>query len=117
MKCEHCPILDGHCVAERPGHAFACAMAARGSEAELRWIADASGRTPVITEPTPVMADEAPVATPPADFAALRNATQLGSKNCWFSERDAGCGCNGLQCHLLDRRITIYDCVACLARW
>jgi hypothetical protein len=49
------------------------------------------------------------------DFAALRNATKLGSKNCWFSDR--GCGCDGLQCHLLKRRINIYDCVKCLARW
>lgn len=54
---------------------------------------------------------------PPADFAALRNAARLGSKNCWFSERDAGCGCAGLQCHLLGRRINIYDCVKCLDRW
>lgn len=111
-KCQHCPAV-GPCVAEKPGHAFACAMAARGTESERLWIASQSeGYTPPSQPPQP------PPAEPPkADYAALRNATKLGSKNCWFSERDAGCGCNGLQCHLLGRRITIYDCVKCLDRW
>lgn len=53
----------------------------------------------------------------PVGFDELRNATKLGSKNCWFAEHDAGCGCNGLQCHLLGRPINIYDCVECLRRW
>jgi hypothetical protein len=109
-RCGHCPVV-GPCVAEKPGHGFACAMAARGSEAELLWIASQSdGYTPPPLPPQPEP-------TPAVDFAALRNATKLGSKNCWFSEHDAGCGCNGLQCHLLGRRINIYDCVKCLARW
>lgn len=56
-------------------------------------------------------------ATPPASFSEVRNATKLGSARCWFSERDAGCGCSGLNCHLLGRRINIHDCVECLRRW
>lgn len=50
-KCPTCPIV-GPCVAETPGHAFACKLAV-GSEAERRWVAEASqGVQPTPSKPS-----------------------------------------------------------------
>lgn len=111
-KCIKCPVREGGCIAASPGWSFACKLA-EGTDSERKFVVDRSA----IDAGTFVVVVPEPQGPPPADFAALRNATKLGSKNCWFSEHDAGCGCNGLQCHLLGRRINIYDCVKCLARW
>jgi hypothetical protein len=114
MKCERCPVKLGPCVGERASHAFACKMAAGGGAAELRWVVDESMGSPAV--PT-LAATAGPPVRHAVSHAELRNATRLGSKNCWFAEHAPGCGCDGLSCHLLGRRISIYDCVQCLEKW
>jgi hypothetical protein len=100
------------------------AVIARDGHERYRWLtsddnpdeASREGYRRIVAEKAAGTPHVEPV-QPAHDFAELRNATKLGSAQCWFSERDAGCGCDGLQCHLLGRRINIYDCVACLKKW
>lgn len=91
-KCEHCPIKRGECVGERPSHAFACGMAARGSPAELTWIAGASNVELPAPPPTPSLAAKAVgLVKAAAAFAASGFATVDRAE---FDRRHAICeGC------------------------
>jgi hypothetical protein len=41
-------------------------------------------------------------------------AARLGFQKCWFSTKDSDCGCSGVRCHLLERIVSLDDCVRCL---
>jgi hypothetical protein len=57
-KCPNCPIA-GSCVAERPGHEFACKFA-NGSDSERAWLVNQSARAQGVPPPAyPPLAQQA----------------------------------------------------------
>lgn len=92
---------------------------ARTGHARYRQLCDASHESHVAYRDlmlklaaTPSLVSPAPS---PIPLEASVRATRLGFARCWFSERDARCGCSGLSCHLLGRIVTLEDCVRCLS--
>ena len=89
-------------------------------ESSREWVRSMSALPEWIAAPAPEPEpDASPFVAPrpePIPLADAQRARKLGFSRCWFSFKDEHCGCSGLQCDLLKRRVTLRDCVACFAR-